>query len=98
MNKATKIGSSSSTASLRKKSFTSTASLDYGGASLLEQLDEDYRRYNLLEKLEVALKKQLNDISTMNGNDMVKDSGGDNKVQAPDDSTTQKDVHADPKE
>ena len=97
MDKATKVGSSSSTVSLRKKSFTSTDA-DFGRASLLEQLDEDYRRYNLLEKLEVALRKQLNDISTMNGNDMVKDSGGDNKVQAPDDSTTQNDVHADPKE
>ena len=100
MNKATKIGSSSSTASLRKKSFTSTASLDYGRASLLEQLDEDYRRYIMLGQVEVALRKQLNGTSNMNGVGMVEDNiiGGDNKVQAPDDSPTQKDVHADPKQ
>ncbi|RLN05081.1 hypothetical protein C2845_PM13G05700 [Panicum miliaceum] len=76
-NKATKVGSSSSTASLRKKSFSST-DLDYRQGILLEQLDEDYRRYILLKQMEVALKKQLNDTSTMNGNGVVKDSGGDN--------------------
>ena len=99
MNKATKIGSSSSTASLRKKSFTSTYA-DYGRASLLEQLDEDYRRYIMLGQVEVALRKQLNGTSNMNGVGMVEDNiiGGDNKVQAPDDSPTQKDVHADPKQ
>ena len=99
MNKATKIGSSSSTASLRKKSFTSTDA-DYGRASLLEQLDEDYRRFIMLGQVEVALRKQLNGTSNMNGVGMVEDNiiGGDNKVQAPDDSPTQKDVHADPKQ
>ena len=99
MDKATKVGSSSSTASLRKKSFTSTDA-DYGRASLLEQLDEDYRRFIMLGQVEVALRKQLNGTSNMNGVGMVEDNiiGGDNKVQAPDDSTTQNDVHADPKE